>query len=597
MQGNMDSPGLIAGAVWVIAIITILIRGIWISTRFQSQPRSDEEAIQWGRQLVLNGFFAAVAWGASSWIFLPAASLQQEAWLIVGIAMVLMAGAGVQAFYHTMVTTFVISIVTVFTSGLIRIGDPFHVTLALAYPLYGYAVLMFARNQEKAIRAAILLGFEKEALVRDITAQNQAAQSAQREAEEARQVAERAQHETQQKTDALITAKEELRSVAEQQNLAKSKFLAEAAHDLRQPMQALTNLLDATTHALDRRDLDKGAELLGLAQHAAQLTRSSLGAVLEISRLESGFVKAEYSSFDIQELLDEVLAPYLILAGERRVKVRVRRSGHDKVTVRSDRHLLARVIGNLISNAIKYSDTSKRDRAAVLVGVVCFSNRARIDIVDNGIGIAKNEWANVFKPFVQLRNPERDRDKGVGLGLSIVSAVIHLLAGHRIDMTSAEGRGTRFSLEVPLAEAPADRSEDPLHRLPTITSVAGTYVLYVEDDPLVRTSTIAIFEAHEILYEAFASVAELEQKLPSLDRLPDIVITDYRLPDALTAEDVVRVTKSALGVTLPTLVITGEVLPFERPAWLESGRILRKPISAQKLITEIGLFCSAQEYV
>jgi len=593
LQGDVGSTGFVAGAVWLAAIVAVLIHGFLISTRFQYRLRSDEDTIRWARQFVLNGLFAGVLWGTSAWIVIPASSLQQESWLVVMIAMVLMGGAGNQAVYRPMVMTFVISTITVFATGLARMGDAFHVTLALAYVLYGYAVLMFAKNQEDAIRAAIQLGFEKEGLLRDITAQHQAARSAQREAENARHAAQRAQDETQRKTDALIAAKEELRRVAEQQNLAKSKFLADAAHDLRQPMQALTNLLDAATHALDCREIDKGKNLVELAQKAAQLTRSSLAGVLEISRLESGFVKAEYSNFDIQELLDEVLAPFLVLAHERGVKIRVRFSKQGNVAVRSDRHLLARVIGNLISNAIKYSDPLKGDRASVLVGVVCFSNRARIDIVDNGIGIAKNEWANVFKPFVQLRNPERDRDKGVGLGLSIVSAVIHLLAAHRLDMTSSEGRGTRFSLELPRVEAPVEGTkQSKLQRTPANMSVRGIYVIYVEDDALVRKSTTAIFEAHEILYEAFASVAELEQKLVSLDRLPDLLITDYRLTNGFTAEDVVRVTKNALGAALPTIVITGEVIPFHQPTWLEIGRILRKPLSPQQLIDEIAVLCS-----
>ena len=107
------------------------------------------------------------------------------------------------------------------------------------------------------------------------------------------------------------------------------------------------------------------------------------------------------------------------------------------------------MIGNLLSNAIKYSDPARPGGAGVILGIVCLPNRLRIDVVDNGVGIAEADWARVFTPFVQLHNDERDREKGVGLGLSIVNAIIPLLGEHRLDMRSREGIGTRFSLELP----------------------------------------------------------------------------------------------------------------------------------------------------
>jgi signal transduction histidine kinase len=405
---------------------------------------------------------------------------------------------------------------------------------------------------------------------------------------------EASQEETRTKTDALVKAKDELRALAERQNVAKSKFLADAAHDLRQPMQALTNLLGAARHALDQGDTARCDEVLSLAQDASRLTRNSFNAVLDISRLESGFVRAEPHDFDLTGLIEEAVAPLLPVAAERGVDVRFRWQQDRRIAVHSDPHLLGRVVSNLVSNGIKYCDPAKGARAAVLVGVVCLPGRVRIDIVDNGIGIAEPDWARVFSPFVQLGNHERDREKGVGLGLSIVNAIIPLLPEHRLDMRSREGMGTRFSLELPYSRADATsvRRHEPT-RPPGPMDLSGFYLLYVEDDAMVRRSATALFDTLDLRYEAYGSYDEASAAVPDLERIPDLLITDYRLPDGRTAEDVVRLTTEAFDTVLPLIVITGEVQRFDEGDWLGAGRVLRKPVSSESLIAEISALCLA----
>ncbi len=399
---------------------------------------------------------------------------------------------------------------------------------------------------------------------------------------------EAAREETRVKTEALVRAKDELRALAERQNAAKSKFLADAAHDLRQPMQALTNLLGAARHALGQGDSGKANEILGLAQDASRLTRTSFNAVLDISRLESGFVEAELADVDLPALIREVAAPCLVAAAEKGVEVRFRWRESPPIGAHTDRHLLGRAIGNLLANAIAYADPAKGARQAVLVGIVCLPGRIRIDVVDNGGGIAEADWARVFDPFVQLRNAERDREKGVGLGLSIVAAIVPLLPEHRIDMRSRLGVGTRFSLDLPYAHAgvaggPAfdpDLAEEA-------ADLAGLYALYVEDDALVRGSALTLFDTLGIRYEAFSNFAEMEAALPGFEREPDILISDYRLPAGRTAEDVVRATTAAFDRALPLIVVTGEMASFDGP-WLASGRVLRKPVAPEALVAAIG---------
>jgi signal transduction histidine kinase len=404
---------------------------------------------------------------------------------------------------------------------------------------------------------------------------------------------ETAQRETRAKTAALVKAKDELRALAEQQNVAKSKFLADAAHDLRQPMQAMTNLLGAARHALGQGDAAKADEVLKLAQDASRLTRTSFNAVLDISRLESGFVEAELADFDLAALIEESAALCDAEAQERGVALRRRWRRDRPIVVRSDRHLLGRVISNLLANAIKYSDPARAaaGRAAVILGIVRLPSRVRIDIVDNGVGIAEADWARVFRPFVQLGNDERDREKGVGLGLSIVNAIIPLLGEHRLDMRSRAGSGTRFSLELPYGEAAPEGAVRETTAIPGAFDISGLYVLYVEDDPLVRTSALALFDTLGLRYEAYASLAELEAALPTLERTPDLLITDYRLPEGRTAEDVVRLTTAAFETPLPLIVITGEMRVPDGD-WLGAGKVLRKPIAPETLTAEIAAICA-----
>jgi CheY-like chemotaxis protein len=246
---------------------------------------------------------------------------------------------------------------------------------------------------------------------------------------------------------------------------------------------------------------------------------------------------------------------------------------------------------NLASNAVKYSDVAKDSSAGVLIGAVAFSNRVRVDVVDNGVGIPRNRWNDIFKPFTQLANPERDREKGVGLGLSIVRAILPLLSEHRIDMNSIEGRGTRFSIEMPRITSSA-LFPALIPKSPDLASGAlvGTYIFYVEDDTLVRNSTISLFEGCGILYEAVASLSEAEDRLQTMDRIPNVIVTDYRLPHGHTAQHVLATIWREYGLRIPTVVLTGEVSSFENREWLGfTVRIHRKPIAPEVLLREISI--------
>jgi signal transduction histidine kinase len=245
---------------------------------------------------------------------------------------------------------------------------------------------------------------------RQLGISNQSVLTKNAELEQLNSALEESKREMEAKTAALIAAKEEVRSAAVLASRQKSQFLADASHDLRQPMQALSSLLEAAQLALGRGDRETSSKLLSGAQTALRLARASFSSILDISRMETGFVEAECSSFPIDAFVAEVMEPLRVLAEEKGIKLRLR-FGTKKSIVHSDQQQLSRVLTNLIGNAIKYSDPSKPNQA-VLIGIVGLPNRARIDIVDNGIGIPNQHWDDVFRPFFQLGNPEWAHRRG-----------------------------------------------------------------------------------------------------------------------------------------------------------------------------------------
>jgi two-component system NtrC family sensor kinase len=407
---------------------------------------------------------------------------------------------------------------------------------------------------------------------------------------------EDAQVELETRTNTIIAMKEQLRLTAEQENANKSRFMADAAHDLRQPMQALSNFLEAASHAVNAGDLARSAAHIEMSRVALSLTRTSFREILEISRLESGLVSFEESHFCVNTLVGEVLAQCQGLVRSGSVRIRTRRHQQSEVVVKSDRHLLSRVLINLASNAVKYSDPAKGFAAWVIIGFVPFRTHVRIDVADNGIGIPRERWNDIFLPFVQINNPARDREKGVGLGLSIVNAIMRILPEHRLNMNSVEGKGTRFSIEVPRSARTAVERFSLEGMSPGFPDVKGAYIICIEDDKLVRESMAALFEAHGMLYELVESIDGLVREGNRWERTPDVVITDYRLPGGEDAEKVMDVLRSRFSIPPPAIVLTGEMADLESEPWFHRNEmhLLRKPISPGILLATIAELLASQ---
>lgn len=358
---------------------------------------------------------------------------------------------------------------------------------------------------------------------------------------------------------------------AEYENQAKTRFLATASHDLRQPIQAMLLL----SNLLVNSDLPpSSAEIAFRMQEAVDGLGEMLTALLDISKLDAGLVKPDMTEFRINDLILQLADEHLPLARERGIELRCVNSS---VYVCSDQNLLSRILRNLISNAIKYAPFGK-----VLIGVRREATFARIQVLDTGIGIDEEEQERVFDEFYQRGNTARDRREGLGLGLAIVKRLARLL-DHSLDVTSQPGVGTCFNIHVPIASISEDQHEWlPDHASDLPVPYEGAEILVVDDEIDIREG----LEMNLLRWGyAVRTAADFDQAMAVLNESspPVLVIADYRL-GAKTGIDVIREVQRRCEGKVATLLLTGDATEEStREAERLGVQLLRKPLSGDQL--------------
>lgn len=396
----------------------------------------------------------------------------------------------------------------------------------------------------------------------------------------------------QDRSETLLRLKDRLRAEAERRDQEKSRFLADAVHDLRQPLQAIGNALDPIGEAIRAGHTANALGLVKMATRASNNMRSQLAAILDLSRLESGFVHAELSDFDLVSLVRETVEQTKVNAYDSDTLVEFDWLLGKPVFVKSDPHFLQRILLNLISNGIKYRSTAGGRRSHVILSLTENGSLTQLSIRDNGLGIPEEVLENdlIFQPFFQVNNRHAEAEKGVGLGLSIVSAMLDLLGEHRLSIESRVGVGSTFKLEIPASTiAPAFEAisvDDTVAG--GIDAARGKYVVLLEDDELVRESLVAVFNVHGVLYEAWGSIEEMQNCLPQTERAPDVLLSDYRLPEGKNALDAIGLMRAHWG-DVPTVILTGESLDSHAVASLQGAAICYKPIAPLDLLRRIAV--------
>ncbi|MBI4984956.1 MAG: hybrid sensor histidine kinase/response regulator [Rhodocyclales bacterium] len=372
------------------------------------------------------------------------------------------------------------------------------------------------------------------------------------------------------------TELEQARNASENANLAKSKFLAAASHDLRQPLHALMLFANALNNERNPDQVASLAQHIGTSVSALENLFTSL---LDISKLDAGVVQCHSAAVRVQDMFDRIGNDFEPVMALKRLRLTIRPT---PAVIRTDPVLIEQLLRNLMTNAVRYTESG-----GILIACRRRHGRWRIEIRDSGIGIPADQHKKVFEEFYQIGNPERDRQKGLGLGLAIVARLSRLLSCP-IDLRSAPGRGTTVAGSVPEGRLPllgaggAPTKADP-------TRFDNLRVLIIDDEAEVRVAMETIMGKWGCDTLSAESLLRAVTAMKGRHWEPELAISDYRLREDATGIQALDWLREQYGDDLPCLLITGDIEAERIKAIQDSGyALLHKPIPPAKLRAIVG---------
>ena len=536
--------GTAAGAArltaWLVVVCMWSAWAVRLAAQFLASPDPLAGSAANLRQTVMLYTLFGAIWGALPWLALDSASPYEATWMICAFAGMLAGGMAFMAPALPVFVGYAALMILPMAAKLAAHGHAAYLALSFGCILITVTTIAQAFKSADTFRTMIKLRFANEELVERLREESERAQAA--------------------------------RAQAEAANLAKSKFLAAASHDLRQPVHAQGLFLEV----LARSELnDEQRMVLTNARAAGTASGEMLNTLLDFSRIEAGVVKPQVQPFRLQPLLNKIEVE---LAAQADAKGIVYRARETHAVVASDPALVELILRNLVSNAIRYTEAG-----GVLVGCRTRGGSVDVEVWDTGIGIAPGHQQDVFREFHQLGNPERDRRKGLGLGLAIASGLAAAL-GHALTLRSRAGRGSVFRLRLPLTDAPA--VPEAATRSGDLVRLLDLRVLVIDDDETVRTGM------QHLLRDWGASCDAAESIDEALDlaraHAPALVISDYRLREQRTGAEAIAAVRGALGRDVPALLITGDTAPERlREAEASGVLLLHKPVAPADLYRAI----------
>ena len=529
--------------IWVALsfVLTTLRAGIdWYFLRTLPTGR---EAVQWGWIFTFFSFLSGCLWGAIGVIFFAPDDMMLTAFICIMVASIVggsitLLSAFPPAYYLSAIPTILPFAIYALMYG----GELFTVLGVLAFICLGVN-LVSCHSIYATQRESVMLRFQNLELIQQLTRQKELAETAMR---------------------------------------AKTQFLAAASHDLRQPVHAL-GLFVATLRALNSRTELKRSDVENVTDRL-QATLKSLGqllnGLLHVSQLDSGAVEVIKRSVKLQDVFNNLQNEFSESADAKGIKLRIVPTS---LWVYTDQVVLQRILLNLISNALRYTQHGK-----ILIGCRRRGTAVDVQVMDTGIGIAADQLPKIFQEFYQVQNAARDRAQGLGLGLSIVQRSVDLL-GSKLSVASLPGRGSVFTFMLPLS--PAVLLPQQLKKAALIHNPENQpgIILVVDDD-------IEILDALQLLLPAWGyavvAVPTLPQALAAADQYAstiNFVLADYRLAEDVTGADVIRAVFIRMGRTVPAAIITGDTSPERiREANATGFKLLHKPLDPQEMQSLLG---------
>jgi signal transduction histidine kinase/CheY-like chemotaxis protein len=528
---------------WMAAIYGLTIARVWVSHRYFGLPwrrnnQTAENPLSWAWRFTVLSWASSALWGLFGWFgFLSAEPQFQAFTTIVLTGLVCGAIPSLSAFPVAYAGSLVAMLLPLAVRSLIGEAEINNVYFLFVLCLAGVN-LYYSRVSYRSMAETVQLRFENLSLITQLQTERDKAQAADR---------------------------------------AKSRFLAAASHDLRQPIHALS-LFNSTLAALGERGDVRGEDARNLARRVKTVTANLstlLTALLDVSRLDAGIVAAAKEPVALSRLFDDLHGEFFGMAQEYRLEWRIVDTDR---WVETDPMMLKRILGNFIANAFNYTD-----RGQVLLGCRRRGPDIEIQVLDTGMGIPSDQQEIIFDEFHQLNNAARDREKGLGLGLAIVRRTANLL-GHPLRLVSVQGRGSMFSVTVPATAASASvpaSANSPL-------AVGSPKIVVIDDEPDVLDAMCQLLRV--LGYTVFAGrsakeVIEVLRDTAGEDKHAiDLIVADYRLENTTTGLDAISDLQTYLKRGLPSIVLTGDTSPPVLKRISDSGhRLLNKPVNGEHL--------------
>lgn len=511
---------------WLIFhIVTTVLKSVFVYPRYQSANIHEGNLRWWQNWFTFTLFTNGLTWGVGmAWFIVPNDAVLMLVlmftFFVILLSATLILSAYMQAFY-ALVVPVTLSLCFAFFAQ----KEIVQVEAIIVFIMFSLINFRFARTEHNDITNLITLQFEKEGLAQKL----------------------------------------------EQSVEEKNRFLAAASHDLRQPLHASGLLLSALN---DHVSTKAGKQLLGDISMSMQALSDSFGSLLDMSKLDAGVIETDIEHFSLSELIQGVCNDFSSQAKDKNIELSF--SG-DEIAVLSDSIQLERIIRNLVSNAVTYTQK----------GIVNISWVKQSDLVvelvikDTGIGIHTSELDNIFSEYYQVDNPERDRNKGFGLGLAIVKRLCDLLS-FKIAVDSEIDKGTTFKLSLPIGDIVEVKDKGVVSA--STGNLSGFKLLVIDDDLTVLNSMNALLSNWGCKVFCAENDEEAIQVLSELDSKPDMILADYRLRDNKTGVQACERIFDEFNYEVPVVIITGDTSPERLQSVVSSGyQLLHKPVAAAQL--------------
>ncbi|AOG23784.1 ATP-binding response regulator [Acidovorax sp. RAC01] len=536
-------------ALWLVAFAAV--RGLRICLglaygRARAVP-TQQQAL-WGRWVVVTALAQALAWGAGSWVLLAPHNVVAEMALHIGLAAVVLGSVAHLSHHLPALAAYVIGVFGPLTVRDVLVGQPLHYALALSSILLALYVWRSGQAHAHTIAKDSAQRQEKVALIHALQQENEATRQARADAEAA--------------------------------HASKARFLATVSHDLHQPLNALGLLTHTLRHAPTASNPEKVQELTSAIAECVSSMGALVEGLLELSRLDARTLTPRPSAFALQGLFDEMTGNFAAVAQQRGLELQVASTA---ATVWGDRALLARVLANLVSNAIRYTPAG-----FVRIDATQRDGTLQLSVHDSGVGIDAAELPRIFDEYYQIDNPQRNRSQGLGLGLATAKRLSDLLALD-LSVQSTLGQGSSFSLCVPLATATDTTAlQEHAAESPTCVSLSGGRILVLEDDADSRRALRGLLAAWgcDVVEAAdLATALALLTHAETPERSINALVVDMRLPGGDDGIAAIARIRHALGHAAPALLVTADAhqADVKLRAAAAGLPLLPKPVAPMKL--------------